>query len=75
MPLPYPSGERPCLPAADVQAVTFNVTRHGGYDERVLDEVLDHYTDELDKMVNDPSRTVASMTVTRCRMIASCSSR
>jgi DivIVA domain-containing protein len=36
--------------AADVQAVTFNVTRHAGYDERVIDEVLDHYAHQLDKL-------------------------
>ena len=36
--------------AADVQAVTFGVTRHGGYDERVMDEVLDHYAHELGKL-------------------------
>jgi len=37
------------MTAADVQAVTFTVTRHGGYDERVIDEVLDRYAHELDK--------------------------
>jgi DivIVA domain-containing protein len=42
------------ITAADVQAVTFNVTRHGGYDERVMDEVLDHYADELDKLTPLP---------------------
>ena len=36
--------------AADVRAVKFNVTRHGGYDERTMDEVLDHYAHELDKL-------------------------
>ena len=36
------------ITAADVQAVTFNVTRHGGYDELVMDEILDHYAHELD---------------------------
>jgi DivIVA domain-containing protein len=36
------------ITAADVQAVTFNVTRHGGYEERTMDEVLDHYARELD---------------------------
>lgn len=40
--------------AVDVQAVTFNVTRHAGYDERVIDEVLDHYADELDKLTPFP---------------------
>lgn len=43
--------------AADVQAVTFTVTRHGGYDERTMDEVLDHYADELDKTTPFPSAT------------------
>jgi len=43
--------------AADVHAVTFNVTRHGGYDERVMDEVLDHYADELDKLTPFPPAT------------------
>jgi DivIVA domain-containing protein len=42
------------ITAADVQAVTFNVTRHGGYEERVLDEVLDHYARELDKLAPLP---------------------
>jgi hypothetical protein len=42
------------ITAADVQAVTFNVTRHGGYDERVMDEVLDHYAHELDKLTPLP---------------------
>jgi hypothetical protein len=41
----------------DVQAVTFDGTRHGGYDERVMDEVLDHYADELDKLTPFPSVT------------------
>ena len=45
------------ITAADVQAVTFNVTRHGGYDERTMDEVLDHYADELDKLTPFPSAT------------------
>jgi hypothetical protein len=35
--------------AADVQAVTFNVTRHGGYHELTMDEILDHYAHDLDK--------------------------
>jgi hypothetical protein len=35
------------IAAADVQAVKFNVTRHGGYDELTVDEVLDHYAHEL----------------------------
>jgi DivIVA domain-containing protein len=39
----------PAITAADVQAVTFNVTRHGGYEERTVDEVLDHYARELDQ--------------------------
>ena len=34
--------------------MTFNVTRHGGYDERVMDEVLDHYAHELDKLAPQP---------------------
>lgn len=38
------------ITAADVRAVTFNVTRHAGYDERTMDEVLDHYAHELDKL-------------------------
>ena len=38
------------ITAADVRAVKFNVTRHGGYDERTMDEVLDHYAHELDKL-------------------------
>jgi DivIVA domain-containing protein len=38
------------ITAADVQAVKFKVTQHGGYDERTMDEVLDHYADELGKL-------------------------
>jgi hypothetical protein len=37
------------ITAADVQTVKFNVTRHGGYDELTMDEVLDHYAHELDQ--------------------------
>ena len=42
------------ITAADVQAVTFNVTRHAGYDQRVMDEVLDRYAHELDKLPPSP---------------------
>jgi DivIVA domain-containing protein len=42
------------ITAADVRAVTFHVTRHGGYDERTMDEVLDHYAHELDKLRPSP---------------------
>lgn len=45
------------ITAADVQAVKFTVTRHGGYDERTMDEVLDHYADELDKRTPFPPTT------------------
>jgi hypothetical protein len=45
------------ITAADVQAVTFNVTRHGGYEELTMDEVLDHYADELDKLTPFPPAT------------------
>jgi DivIVA domain-containing protein len=45
------------ITAADVQAVTFNVTRHAGYDERVMDEVLDHYARELDNLPPFPPAT------------------
>ncbi len=45
------------ITAADVQAVRFNVTRHGGYDERTMDEVLDHYAHELDKLTPFPPAT------------------
>ena len=45
------------ITAADVQAVTFNVIRHGGYEERTMDEVLDHYADELDKLTPFPPAT------------------
>jgi hypothetical protein len=38
------------ITAADVQAVKFKVTRHGGYDERTMDEVLDRYAHQLDKL-------------------------
>ena len=42
------------ITAADVEAVTFHVTRHAGYDQRVMDEVLDHYAHELDKLTPFP---------------------
>lgn len=45
------------ITAADIQAVKFNVTRHGGYDERTMDEVLDHYAHELDKLTPFPPAT------------------
>ena len=45
------------ITAADVQAVKFNVTRRAGYDERTMDEVLDHYADELDKLTPFPPAT------------------
>lgn len=45
------------ITAADVQAVKFDVTRHGGYDERTMDEVLDHYAHELDKLTPSPPAT------------------
>jgi hypothetical protein len=47
----------PAITAADVQAVTFNVTRHGGYDELTMDEVLDHYAHQLDKLTPFPPAT------------------
>jgi len=45
------------ITAADVRAVTFNVTRHGGYEERTMDEVLDRYAHELDKLAPFPPAT------------------
>jgi DivIVA domain-containing protein len=45
------------ITAADVQAVNFNVTRHGGYDERTMDEVLHHYAHEIDKLTPFPPAT------------------
>ena len=45
------------ITAADVRAVKFNVTRHGGYDERTMDEVLDHYAHELGKLTPFPPAT------------------
>ena len=45
------------ITAADVQAVKFKVTRHAGYDERTMDEVLDHYADELDRLTPFPPAT------------------
>jgi hypothetical protein len=47
------------ITAADVQTVKFKVTRHGGYDEHVMDEVLDRYADELDRLAPFPSTTAA----------------
>ena len=40
--------------AADVRAVTFNVTRGGGYEELTVDEVLNHCEHELDKLTPFP---------------------
>lgn len=45
------------ITAADIQAVKFNVTRYGGYDERTMDEVLDHYAHELGKHTPFPPAT------------------
>jgi DivIVA domain-containing protein len=45
------------ITAADVQAVKFSVTRHAGYEERTMDEVLDHYAHELDKLTPFPPAT------------------
>ena len=45
------------ITAADVQAATFNVTRHGGYEELTMDEVLDRYAHELDKLTSFPPAT------------------
>ena len=45
------------ITAADVQAVKFSVTRHGGYDEFTMDEVLDHYAHELGKLTPFPPAT------------------
>jgi DivIVA domain-containing protein len=47
----------PAITAADVQAVRFNVTRRGGYEELTVDEVLDHYAHELDKLTPFPPAT------------------
>jgi hypothetical protein len=38
--------------------VKFKVTRHGGYDERTMDEVLDDYAHELDKLTPFPQGPV-----------------
>ena len=40
--------------AADVQAAKFRTARHRGYNERVVDEVLDYYADELDRAAPSP---------------------
>jgi DivIVA domain-containing protein len=45
------------ITAAAVQAVTFNVTWHAGYDELTMDEVLDHYAHELGKPTPFPPAT------------------
>jgi len=42
---------------ADVEAVKFEVTRHAGYEERTMDEVLDRYADELSKLTPFPPAT------------------
>jgi DivIVA domain-containing protein len=42
---------------ADVEAVKFKVTRHGGYEERTMDDVLDRYADELSKLTPFPPAT------------------
>ena len=51
------AGPGHAITAADVRAVKFNVTRHGGYEERTMDEVLDHYAHELDKLTPFPPAT------------------
>jgi DivIVA domain-containing protein len=50
-------GPGQAITAADVRAVMFDVTRHGGYDVRVMDEVLDHYAHELDNLRPFPPAT------------------
>jgi DivIVA domain-containing protein len=52
-------GPGQAITAADVQAVTFSVTRHEGYDVRVMDEVLDHYAHELDNLRPFPPATAS----------------
>jgi hypothetical protein len=49
-------GLRPeqAVTSADVQAVKFHTTRHGGYDEMVVDQALDHYADGLDRSMPPP---------------------
>ena len=42
---------------ADVEAVKFKVTRHAGYQERTMDEVLHRYADELSKLTPFPPAT------------------
>jgi hypothetical protein len=42
---------------ADVEAAKFKVTRHAGYEERTMDEVLDRYADELSKLTPFPTAT------------------
>jgi DivIVA domain-containing protein len=46
-------GVRPeqVVTAADVRAVRFRATRRGGYDQVVVDEALDRYAGELDRLV------------------------
>lgn len=38
--------------AADVRAVRFHYTRRRGYDQQLVDEALDHYADDLDRLVS-----------------------
>jgi DivIVA domain-containing protein len=42
---------------ADVEAVKFKVTRHAGYEERTMDEVLVRYADELSQLTPIPPAT------------------
>ncbi|MGH3409261.1 MAG: DivIVA domain-containing protein [Streptosporangiaceae bacterium] len=42
------------ITAADVRAIRFRVTRRGGYDERLVDDALDRYAEELDRRPAQP---------------------
>ena len=55
------TGTRPGQPvtAADVEAAKFGTTRRGGYEERTVDQALDHYADALVRLAPFPPTTAA----------------
>jgi DivIVA domain-containing protein len=40
--------------AGDARAIRFRLTRRGGYDERLVDDALDRYAEELDRRTTQP---------------------
>jgi hypothetical protein len=40
--------------AGDARAIKLRITRRGGYDERLVDDALDRYAEELDRRTTQP---------------------